>query len=192
VARLADINSEHEAGSPDQGPVKALEVGRRRFLQIVSGIGATLSAVVIGFPVVRAFISPTLASLRKDDWIKVTDDTALLDVGVPIRLSFVVSEQDAWVESRMVKGVWLFSEDGEKFKAYNARCTHLGCGFVYDKEANNFLCPCHQGRFDIKTGAVLAGPPPRPLDELEVEIRDSAVFVKYKEYRLGVPARIEA
>lgn len=192
MARLADIKSEHEAGSPDQGQVKALEVGRRRFLQIVSGIGATLSAVVIGFPVVRAFVSPTLASPPKDDWIKVTDDTALLNVGVPERLSFVVSEQDAWVESRMVKGVWLFSEDGEKFKAYNARCTHLGCGFVYDKDANNFLCPCHQGRFDIKTGAVLAGPPPRPLDELEVEIRDSAVFVKYKEYRLGIPARIEA
>ena len=189
---MADIKSEHEAGSPDQGPVKALEVGRRRFLQIVSGIGATLSAVVIGFPVVRAFVSPTLASPPKDDWIKVTDDTALLEVGIPERLSFVVSEQDAWVESRMVKGVWLFSEDGEKFKAYNARCTHLGCGFVYDKDANNFLCPCHQGRFDIKTGAVLAGPPPRPLDELEVEIRDSAVFVKYKEYRLGIPARIEA
>lgn len=168
------------------------EVGRRRFLQIVSGIGATLSAVLVGFPVVRAFISPTLPLPPKDDWVKVADDTALLDVGVPIRLNFVVSEQDAWVESRMVKGVWLFSEDGEKFKAYSGRCTHLGCGYSWDNDAKNFYCPCHRGRFDVKTGAVLDGPPPRPLDELEVEIRESAVFVKYKEYRLGVPARIEA
>lgn len=172
--------------------MEAPQVARRRFLQIVSGIGATISAAVIGFPVIRAFVSPTLASPVKDDWIKVTDDTALLDVGVPVRLSVVVSEQDAWIESRMVKTVWLFSEDGEKFKAYNGRCTHLGCGFVFDKEATDFFCPCHRGRFDIKTGAVLDGPPPRPLDELEVDIRDSAVYVKYKEYRLGVPARVEA
>ena len=189
---MANIDSEHEAGSPYEGPTKALPVGRRRFLEIVSGIGATLSAVVVGFPVVRAFVSPTLAAPPKDDWIKVTDDTALLDVGVPVRLSVVVSEQDAWIESRTVKSVWLFSEDGEKFKAYSGRCTHLGCGVVFDGDAKNFFCPCHRGRFDVKTGAVLDGPPPRPLDELEVEIRDSAVYVKYKEYRLGVPARIQA
>jgi menaquinol-cytochrome c reductase iron-sulfur subunit len=168
------------------------QVGRRRFLQMISGIGAALSTAIVGIPVVRAFVSPTLASPPKDDWIKVTDDTALLDIGVPIRLSVVVSEQDAWIESRMIKTVWLFSEDGEKFKAYSGRCTHLGCGYNLDKDAHNFLCPCHRGRFDIKTGAVLDGPPPRPLDELEVQIRDSAVFVKYKEYRLGIPARLEA
>jgi hypothetical protein len=39
---------------------------------------------------------------------------------------------------------------------------------------------------------VLGGPPPRGLDELEVEVRDSAVFVKYKEYRLGVESKVEA
>lgn len=189
---MANIDAQHGTESPDQGPMEASQVGRRRFLEMVSGIGAALSAVVVGFPVVRAFVSPTLASPPKDDWVKVADDTALLDVGVPIKLSFVVSEQDAWIESRSVKGLWLFTEDGQKFKAYSARCTHLGCAFVWDTEAKNFLCPCHHGRFDLKTGAVLDGPPPRPLDELEVQIRESAVYVKYKEYRLGVPARIEA
>jgi Rieske Fe-S protein len=44
----------------------------------------------------------------------------------------------------------------------------------------------------VKTGRVLAGPPPRPLDELQVEIRDSAVFVKYRDFRLGIPEQIEA
>jgi menaquinol-cytochrome c reductase iron-sulfur subunit len=189
---LAEIESKLEAAKLDEMPLQAMQVERRRFLKIVSGIGATLSAVIIGFPVVRAFVSPALASPPKDDWIKVTDDTALLDVGVPVRLSVVVSELDAWIESRMIKTVWLFSEDGEKWKAYNGRCTHLGCGFIYDGDAKNFLCPCHHGRFDVKTGAVLAGPPPRPLDELEVNIRDSAVYVKYKEYRLGVPSRVQA
>jgi hypothetical protein len=39
--------------------------------------------------------------------------------------------------------------------------------------------------FDIKTGAVLGGPPPRPLDELKVQVRDAAVYVQYRDFRLG-------
>ena len=33
-------------------------------------------------------------------------------------------------------------------------------------------CPCHEGNFDALTGAVLDGPPPRPLGRIDVEIRD--------------------
>ncbi len=167
-------------------------IGRRGFLHWVSAIGGAISAFLVGVPVVRAFVSPTLPTPEKDSWVKVADDTALLDIGTPVRLNFVTTEDDAWIESRTLNGVWLYSEDGEKFKAYNAHCTHLGCGYVLDKDGKSFFCPCHRGQFDIKTGAVLDGPPPRGLDELEVQVRESAVYVKYKEYRLGVPDRIEA
>jgi Rieske Fe-S protein len=158
----------------------------------VSAIGAAVSAALVGFPALRAFVSPLLTSPRKDNWVKVADDTALLDVGVPVRVNFVQSSTDAWLESRTLNGVWLYSEDGEKFKAYNGHCTHLGCSYVYDKDHKNFFCPCHRGQFDVKSGQVLAGPPPRQLDELEVEVRESAVYVKYRDFRLGIPEQIEA
>jgi menaquinol-cytochrome c reductase iron-sulfur subunit len=165
---------------------------RRGFLAKVSAAGAAVSAALVGFPVVRSFISPTLPQPRVDGWVKVADDIALIDVGVPVRVNFVQAQQDAWVESRTLNGVWLYTEDGDKFKAYNGHCTHLGCSYVYDKDLKHFFCPCHRGQFDTKTGEVLGGPPPRPLDELQVEVRDSAVFVNYKDYRLGVSERIEA
>lgn len=164
---------------------------RRGFLRWISGFGAALSAVLVGVPALRAFVSPMVTRRQTDNWIKVADDIALLDVGVPIRVNFVQSSVDAWLESRSLNGVWLFTEDGEKFKAYNGHCTHLGCAYVFDKEHDSFFCPCHRGQFDVKTGEVLAGPPPRKLDELPVEIRDSAVFVKYADFRLGVAERIE-
>lgn len=178
-----DSNEDGAAGTP---------VGRRTFLRRVSGVGAAISAAMVGIPVLRAFASPTLVHKTSDTWIKVADDIALLDVGVPVRVNFVQTLQDAWVETRALNGVWLYTDDGEKFKAYNGHCTHLGCSYVYDKDRKDFFCPCHHGQFDVKTGAVLAGPPPRPLDELPVEIRDSAVYVKYADYRLGVPEKIEA
>jgi menaquinol-cytochrome c reductase iron-sulfur subunit len=166
--------------------------GRRGFLKRLSALGALLSTGLVSIPVLRAIFSPTSGRPRVGNWVKVADDTALLDIGVPIRVNFVQTVEDAWVESRTLNGVWLFTEDGEKFKAYNGHCTHLGCSYVYDQARKNFFCPCHRGQFDPKTGEVLAGPPPRPLDELQVEVRDASVFVNYKDFRLGVSERIEA
>jgi Rieske Fe-S protein len=166
--------------------------GRRSFLKRLSALGALISTGLVSFPVLRAIFPPASRRKQGGNWVKVADDTALLDIGVPVRVNFVQSVDDAWVESRTQNGVWLYTEDGEKFKAYNGHCTHLGCSYFYDKDRKDFFCPCHRGQFDVKTGKVLDGPPPRPLDELEVEVRDASVFVNYKDFRLGVPARIEA
>ncbi len=171
---------------------EAVALGRRGFLQWISAACAAIIGGAVGIPAVRALISPIAAKPAADNWIKVADDTALLDIGTPIRMDFAQTQNDAWVESRALGSVWLFTEDGDKFKAYNGHCTHLGCSYVYDKGSKTFACPCHRGQFDVKTGAVLSGPPPRPLDELAVQVRDSAVFVKYRDFRLGVAERVEA
>ena len=44
-------------------------------------------------------------------------------------------------------------------------CSHLGCGVSWDRGRQAFLCPCHGGVYGAD-GAVLAGPPPRPLTRL--------------------------
>jgi len=167
-------------------PPEAVPIGRRGFLQMTSAVAATVTAGLVGVPVVRALASPAVAKPPLDTWIKVADDVAVIDLGVPIRVDFVQTQDDAWITNRALNGVWLYTEDGEKFKAYNGHCTHLGCGFMLAKDGKTFICPCHRGQFDVKTGAVLAGPPPRPLDVLETEVRDGAVFVKYRDFRLGV------
>ena len=165
---------------------------RRRFLQWLSGLGAAISGVLVGYPALRAFFWPTRAAPVKDHWVKVVDDVALLDIGAPVRIDFVELASDAWVETRVLNSVWVYTQDGEHFKAYNGHCTHLGCGYMYDKDKQHFSCPCHRGVFDVKTGAVLSGPPPRSLDELEVEVRDAEIHVKYKDFRLGIAERVES
>jgi Rieske Fe-S protein len=158
----------------------------------LSGIGAALSAGMVGYPVVRAFFWPIKAAPPADHWVKVVDDVALLDIGTPVRVDFVELASDAWVETRVLNSVWLYTDDGEHFKAYNGHCTHLGCSYMYDKDKKHFVCPCHRGAFDVKSGAVLGGPPPRGLDELKLEVRDSEIHVKYEDFRLGVAERVRA
>lgn len=186
-AALSSTSAEQVPASDGDG-----SEGRRTFLKRLSALGALISAGLVSFPVLRAIFPPVSLRPKAGNWVKVAEDTALLDIGVPIRVNFVQSVDDAWIESRTLNGVWLYTEDGEKFKAYNGHCTHLGCSYFYDKDRKDFFCPCHRGQFDVKTGKVLAGPPPRPLDELEVQVRDASVFVNYKDFRLGVPERIEA
>lgn len=174
---------------PEQTPPSS---ARRRFLRWMSGIGATISAGLVGYPALRAFLWPIRQSPPTDHWVKVVDDVALLDIGTPVRIDFVEFASDAWVETRVLNSVWVYTEDGEHFKAYNGHCTHLGCGYMFDTAKKHFSCPCHRGAFDVKTGAVLGGPPPRPLDELELQVKDGEIHVKYQDFRLGIAERVVA
>lgn len=50
--------------------------------------------------------------------------------------------------------------------AYSRKCAHLGCSVDYDSRRRCLTCPCHQGAYDSRTGYVMYGPPPRPLDQI--------------------------
>ncbi|KAB2333474.1 Rieske (2Fe-2S) protein [Cytobacillus gottheilii] len=71
----------------------------------------------------------------------------------------------------------------EKFVAYQNACTHLRCPVFWVKEQGEMVCPCHHGKFDVETGAPTAGPPRRPLPEIQVEVNQGAVYaVRVKRY----------
>lgn len=67
------------------------------------------------------------------------------------------------------------TETGE-FHAYGQKCTHLACPVYFAREHKRLECPCHEGAFDAATGKVLYGPPPRPLDVIQIEVRDGEVW----------------
>jgi len=58
--------------------------------------------------------------------------------------------------------------------ALSSICTHLGCIVHWDKTTQHFACPCHGGVYD-RTGNVISGPPPRPLDHYEVKVENGVV-----------------
>jgi len=65
--------------------------------------------------------------------------------------------------------------DGQ-FYAFEQKCTHLTCPVYYSKSNDRLECPCHEGGFDVHTGNVLYGPPPRPLGQIDIEMRDGKVW----------------
>jgi Rieske Fe-S protein len=64
-----------------------------------------------------------------------------------------------------------------KFVAFDQRCTHLTCPVHFNATLKQLVCPCHHGYFSAEDGRPLAGPPKRPLTQLEVSLDDSHVCV---------------
>jgi Rieske Fe-S protein len=60
--------------------------------------------------------------------------------------------------------------------AFSQKCTHLGCVVYYEADDHRWHCPCHEGNFEAETGAVISGPPLRPLARIDVEIRDDGMI----------------
>ena len=60
--------------------------------------------------------------------------------------------------------------------AFSQKCTHLGCVVYFEADKDRWHCPCHEGNFEPRTGAVISGPPTRPLGRIEVEIRDDVIW----------------
>lgn len=63
-----------------------------------------------------------------------------------------------------------------EYVAYSRICTHNSCPVFWHPEDNAFVCPCHQGVFSIANGAVLQGPPPRPLPQVKLRIRGNEIL----------------
>ena len=162
---------------------------RRTFLKFLSAAGGVAAAALTVIPALRAFASPLASPPGPENWIRL-GEASEFDLEVPVKVDFVQTVQDAWVENRVLHNVWVYTEDGENFIVYNGRCPHLGCGFGFDETAKEFRCPCHRGRFDPKTGAVLAGPPPRGLDLLETRIEKGILYASYQDFRAGVPDKV--
>lgn len=72
---------------------------------------------------------------------------------------------------------WLLRPTPSKVVAFSAVCSHAGCLVHFDNASNEFVCPCHGGRYDARTGAVLGGPPPAPLQQIPARIVNQQIRV---------------
>ena len=70
-----------------------------------------------------------------------------------------------------------------EYVAFSQKCTHLSCAVIPRPHEGVFHCPCHEGIFDLRTGGVIAGPPPRPLPRITLELRGDDIYATGVEMR---------
>jgi Rieske Fe-S protein len=133
---------------------------RRSFLNVAVGGSAAAFAIAVGYPVER------FVETRARPPAGPTVVGKLEEFPPGAAKTVIVDERPVLV----IRGA-----DGQ-FKAFSAVCTHLQCVVAYSPEHNQIECPCHRGVYSVD-GQNIAGPPPRPLDELVVSVSDGAVIV---------------
>ena len=74
---------------------------------------------------------------------------------------------------------------GDRFVAYDQRCTHLSCPVLFDASKQQLSCPCHEGFFSAEDGRALAGPPKRGLNRLTVTTENARVLVSARPEHLA-------
>jgi cytochrome b6-f complex iron-sulfur subunit len=60
--------------------------------------------------------------------------------------------------------------------ALNWQCTHVGCTVPWNDAEAKFHCPCH-GSVCLPSGQNVAGPAPRPLELMEIQVKGDQIFV---------------
>jgi cytochrome b6-f complex iron-sulfur subunit len=137
---------------------------RRGFIKYLLGFSilATLGGVVT--PIIGFLWPPTREVSGEGGRVRAASLTELQAVGGLV----------APVEN---EAVVLTYSDQAGVRAFSAICTHLGCVSQWESAGEYILCPCHDGRFNAQTGAVISGPPPSPLPPRDVVIDGDDVFV---------------
>jgi len=157
----------------------AEEMSRRRFLSYLTGLLGGVIALAAGLPLAGFVISPLLER-KKELWAKLGPVSSLRPQQ-PVKFTYSYQRIDGWFEKTVHNTTYAVQlSQPEELIILSNICTHLGCGVWWDDKAEAFLCPCHDGRFDLQ-GKVLSGPPPKPLARLRWRIQKGEIFVRTEE-----------
>jgi len=152
---------------------------RRSFVKIVTASLGSMMAAIVGLPVIQYFISPALGKTTGDDWISLGSlDNYPFDI--PTLFNFTITKVNGWERSSMSYGAFVLRKEGQDPIVFSDVCTHLSCRVNWDEEVSEFYCPCHAAFFDVN-GAVVSGPPPRPLDRYEIRLDGDQLFIHLTE-----------
>lgn len=138
------------------------QITRREFCNFLGLTSAALFAGAAGFATKAAL------DARESESFAVTRiaESEALTPNSSLNFSYP-TERDSAILIRTADGA---------YHAFGQKCTHLSCPVYYSRDHQRLECPCHEGAFDVATGDVLYGPPPRALDVIELETRDGQVW----------------
>ena len=128
-------------------------------------LGTSLGAMFLSvfYPVVKFLIPPKIA------------EPTTFTVTLPWKTTELKANSGRIFRFGSRPGLILKTPAGD-LRAFSAVCTHLDCTVQYREDRQEIWCACHNGKYDL-SGKNVSGPPPRPLDPLEVKLRGDQIVV---------------
>jgi cytochrome b6-f complex iron-sulfur subunit len=138
-------------------------VPRRRVVEALLGSGFLATAVAFFYPVLRYLVPPQESDLGGDSVVAGRVGELKPNSGKIFRFG-------------QHPGLLIRTAGGE-YRAMSATCTHLSCTVQYRDDLHEVWCACHNGMYDLN-GRNASGPPPRPLESFEVQVRGEEIYVR--------------
>jgi cytochrome b6-f complex iron-sulfur subunit len=175
TAQVPESGPEHEREAVTSEPGDTLEPAgsdpapaadtqtRRRFLRWLAGLTVFSTLAMIATPIVGFLVPPRTSGSGGGGKVLVAKTS---DIPPGAGKVVALGSKPAIIVNTK-QGVHAFS----------AICTHLGCVVAWNDLAGVIQCPCHDGRFNPVSGAVVSGPPPAPLPPLTVSVEGDQIFL---------------
>jgi Rieske Fe-S protein len=144
-------------------------------MSIATFVIGGLIGSIIGIPAIGYIIHPAFKKEESGDLIPL-GAASKVEIGTPTLFRTKIQQKAGWINDDRELSFYVFTENGRKFKALSNVCTHLGCRVRWVSDQEQFFCPCHNASFS-KSGEVVDGPPPRPLDQYEIKEEGGQLFI---------------
>jgi Rieske Fe-S protein len=156
-----------DTASSELNNIGDAQPARRGLLQLGITLAGACYAGAIGYPVYRYLATPARRAELAESEVTTVSLPASGLPGAGTGTIFLFGSRPTLL---------IHHEDGH-FTAFDAVCSHLGCTVAFQPESHRIFCPCHGGVYNMDTGAVVAGPPPKGLKVYRVEVKDANVIV---------------
>jgi cytochrome b6-f complex iron-sulfur subunit len=170
------------SGSPD-----IPDMGRRKFMNLLTFGTITGTALGALYPIVKYFIPPSSGGAGGGLTAK---DALGNDIVVTEYLAQHPAGDRTLAQGLKGDPTYVVINEDQSIAEYgiNAVCTHLGCVVPWNAGQNRFICPCHGSQYD-NTGKVVRGPAPLSLALAHATVSedDKLVFSPWTEtdFRTG-------
>jgi menaquinol-cytochrome c reductase iron-sulfur subunit len=175
------------AGDSETTPAKPSAFGqslenRRSFLGALLGVGSVFVGALLSVPLIRFALFPLLRRTTELRGSSVGELREFSPLSEPVMRTIQIEQVDGWRKAISEKAVYITKDRQGQLRALTSVCPHLGCTVPWNKEKNQFICPCHGAIFS-SDGARVSGPSLRGMDTLETSQQDGQLQVRFQYFR---------
>jgi menaquinol-cytochrome c reductase iron-sulfur subunit len=178
------MRSEDPAAKTAGSPIGS----RRSFLGALLMLGSLFVGALLSVPLIRFALFPLL---RRTTELKESHVGALAEfssLAEPVTRTIQIEQVDGWRKATSEKAVYVTKDGQGGLRVLTSVCPHLGCTVPWNKEKNQFVCPCHGATF-AADGTRVSGPSLRGMDMLETSVQDGQLRVRFQYFRQLVSDR---
>src|SRR6202140_2853873 len=155
---------------------------RRSFLGALLGVGSVFVGTLLSVPLLRFALFPLLRRTTELKSSSVGELREFSSLTEPVMRTIQIEQVDGWRKAISEKAVYVTKDSQGQLRVLTSICPHLGCTVPWNKEKNQFVCPCHGATFTAD-GTRVSGPSLRGMDMLETSVQDGLLLVRFQYFR---------